>query len=261
VIRSVLLLGLFGGLLGAASPSPRTQLPTAQRSDWTAADGRAIVSVQTSDGTLRGWSYSAPGGAPTILAFGGNGYSIASVDARLRGLVAQGANVIEYDYPGYGFSDGKPDMAAIQRDALQLYDASVKANGSAPVVVFGYSLGTAFASYVASQRTVRGLILISPFSNMTDEFEFLTSAEPGTFVLASNAATIDETEFITHSQAPLLVVHGDADRLIPIAEGRKVFAASPVSRKTFVAIPGNGHDGMLENPSTLAAIKAFLASL
>jgi len=269
VVRLALLSLVVMACLGAASPPvldanvvfPRA-LPTAALSDWTAAPGRAVVSIQTSDAVLRGWSYSAPAsGAPTVLAFGGNGYSIASVDDTLRGLAAQGTNFVEYDYRGYGFSDGQPDMLAIQQDALQLYDATVKANGNAPVVVFGYSLGTAFASYVASRRAVRGLVLVAPMSSITDEYEFLSKGRSDGFTLAPNAETLDEAGFVTHSQAPLLIVHGDADELISIAEGRKVFAASPASQKTFVAVPRASHVGMIENPTTLAAFKAFLSSL
>ncbi len=51
---------------------------------------------------------------------------------------------------GYGFSSGTPDVVAIRADVLRLYDRTVRDNGGKPVVVFGYSLGTLFASYVAS---------------------------------------------------------------------------------------------------------------
>ncbi len=152
------LLSLFTfAFCCAASPAAKPTIganwalpvpaPTATLSDWIAAPGRTTVSLDADKVILRGWVYpSRSSGVPTVLVFGGNGYSIDSIDQPLRVLGAQGATVVEYDYRGFGFSTGTPDVVGIRADALRLYDKTVHDNKGEPVVVFGYSLGTLFAS-------------------------------------------------------------------------------------------------------------------
>lgn len=238
--------------------------PTAAISDWVAAQGRTTISLESDKATLRGWVYpSSKAGAPTALIFGGNGYSIDSdsVDGLLRALAAQGATVVEYDYRGFGFSSGTPDVVGIRSDALRLYDKTVEGNGGKPVIVFGYSLGTLFASYVASQRAVQGLVLVAPIANADEEFRFVPPGPPGTYVLADDTVTtLNVDAMIRQSRAPLLVVHGTADKTIAFAEGKEVFAASPASKKVFVPVKGAGHE-LLGNPKTIAAFRSFLRSL
>ncbi len=269
MIRSVLLsafvVALWRVAAGAAAqpivhanavlPVPA---PTAALSDWTAAAGRTTVSLDSDEATLRGWVYAAgrPEAATTLL-FAGNGYSIDSVDGSLRALAAAGATVVEYDYRGFVFSSGTPDIAAFRADALRLYDKAVQTDGGKPVVVFGYSLGTLFASYVASQRAVRGVVLVAPIASVDEQFRFTSNAKPGDDMVT--AFNVDA--MIAQSQAPLLVVHGTADETIAFAEGKEVFGSSPATKKTFVPVQGAGHEAMISNPATIAAFKTFLGSL
>lgn len=238
-------------------------VPSAAQSHWTAAPGRMTVDLISDQAILRGWSYaSSSPGAPLVLVFGGNGYSIDIVDANLRTLQAQGATIVEYDYRGFGFSTGKPDMAKMRDDALRLYDKSVADNGGKPVVVYGYSLGTLFASYVASMRAVRGVVLAAPIATAEEEWRFSSSLPPGSYVLADDLVTaFDVVSMIARSQAPLLVIHGTADETIAFHEGQEVFASSPSALKTFVPIEGAGHDGVFYNPKAVAAFGNYLASL
>jgi pimeloyl-ACP methyl ester carboxylesterase len=212
---------------------------------------------------LRGWSYQAnTAGAPLVLVFGGNGYSIDIVDAPLRTLAAQGATVVEYDYRGFGFSSGAPDMAKIRSDALRLYDKAVDDDGGKPVIVYGYSLGTLFASYVASMRPVRGVVLAAPIATAQETFRSQPDSGAASPVLMDDLVTaLDVVSMIAKSHAPLLVIHGTADETIAFAEGKEVFAASPASLKTFVPIKGAGHDGVFFNPKAVSSFRQFLASL
>ena len=235
--------------------------PAAPLSEWTAASGRETVWLDGDGVTLRGWRYAAPKSpAPVVLIFGGNGYSIASIDDRLRAFAAAGATIVEYDYRGFGFSTGSADVTAMRADALRLYDATVAANAGKPVVVMGYSMGSLFASYVAAQRAVRALILISPLESAAAETAYLL--QPGSYTIAPDTATdFDVAGNVAKSHAPLLVIHGSADTLVPIAQGRADFAASPSTDKRFVEVAGAEHVGMLEHLDTLIALTRFFSSL
>jgi uncharacterized protein len=249
----------------AALPNPP---PTAPIADWVAADKRATLSVDADGATLRGWSYAgADSTLPTVLFFNGNGATIAAVDPFYREIAAQGPRVVAFDYRGYGFSGGTADVAAFQRDGVALYDALVKEPGRR-VVVYGFSLGSSVAAYVAAHRPVAGLILAAPIATAREELPVFAMSQgapasiANAFVAAPDAdAAFDGVGFVAHSTAPLLVLHGTTDEAVPIAQGREVLAASAATRKRIVELPNVGHNGTASAPASLTAVREFLASL
>ncbi len=249
----------------AILPSPP---PGAPLSDWTASATRIPLSQQVSGTVLRGWTFQAQAEGRSklrILFFNGNGMTIDGSQSLYRALCVRGADVTAFDYRGYGFSGGKPDVMDFRRDALALYDR-LAAGG--PVAVYGFSMGTAMAAYVASQRPVAGLILAGTIASAQEEFPvFGRAAGYGASQLArmdpspDAIAAFAERELVRQSKAPLLMLHGEADRLVPIQQGREVFAASPVLAKTFVSIPGAGHNETIESSLALESVRRFLAGL
>lgn len=182
-----------------------------------------------------------------------------------RELCVRGADVTVFDYRGYGFSSGKADVMDFRRDALAVYD---KLAASGPVVVYGFSLGTAIATYVASQRRVEGLILAGTIASAAEEFPVFARAEGySTSSIAKmtpspEAVTaFDEVSMIAQSASPLLMLHGEADQLVPIQQGEEVFAASPSRQKQFVRLAGAGHNDTVDSPMALNAVRSLLSSL
>ena len=179
-----------------------------------------------------------------------------------RALAVRGADVTAYDYRGYGFSSGKADVMDFRRDALAIYD---KLAATGPVVVYGFSMGTAMAVYVASERKVAGLILAGTIASA--EMEFPVFARAMGYSLAKIAmltpssdavAAFDEANLITRNTAPLLMIHGEADSLVPIAQGQVVFNASPSRQKQFVRVSGAAHNDTVESARALSAVQVFL---
>ena len=149
-----------------------------------------------------------------------------------------------------------------------MYDSVSAANPGRKVVVFGFSLGTAMASYVASQRPVAGLILAGTIASATDEFpvymravgvdpSITASLQPGQDAIEA----FNEVDNVARSKAPLLMLHGEADFLVPIEQGRKVFVASPSAEKQFIALPGVSHNATAGAAESLHAVGKFLSSL
>jgi uncharacterized protein len=244
-------------------------VPRASLSDWTDAAGRARVSFKTRRATLRGWTFANPLlDGPHVLFFNGNNLIIDHNESLYRSIAACGATVTAFDYRGLGFSGGTADVLQFRRDALAIYDHLVRTERATSLVVFGFSMGSAMATYVASERPVAGVILAAPIAQADEEFPAyahargLTPAETAEVKLADDAyVTFDEVLLVARSSAPLLVMHGDADILVPPAQGRELFEASPAEKKQFVTLPGATHNEAAGSPGSLAAVQVFLKSL
>ena len=276
------VLALAVALLGIASTLPAQgtrQLvpanllipqppPFAPLSDWVDSAAHSKVSLPLTAGAeLRGWDYkpATETDPPVILFFNGNGMTVDRSDSLYRSLERLGAEVVAYDYRGIGFSSGQPDVLTFRQDSLHAYDAVVAAHPGRRVVVFGFSLGTAMASYVASQRPLAGLILAGTIASAIDEFPVYMRAAGVDPSLTANLQPGDdaieafnEVANVAKSKAPLLMLHGEADILVPITQGRKVFSASPSSEKQFVALPGISHNGTAGAAQSLRAVGDFL---
>ncbi len=256
-------------LLTSANTLIPDPVPRAPLSDWTDAVGRTKVSFKAGRVTLRGWTFANPLlVGPQVLFFNGNGVTISSNESLYRLIAACGATVTVFDYRGLGFSGGTADVLQFRRDALAIYDHVVQVAPATNVVVFGFSMGTAMATYIASERPVAGMILAAPIAQADEEFpsyahaQGLTPAETAEVKLADDAyLTFDEVLLVARSSAPLLVMHGDADTLVPLAQGRELFEASPAEEKQFVMLPGATHNEAAGSAGSLAAVQAFLKSL
>ncbi len=249
----------------AIIPQP---VPSAPLSDWTSTRTRQTVTLEREGVTLRGWRFRAPrAGAPTLLFFNGNGMTIGESEPLYRRIAEAGAEVVVFDYRGYGFSGGVADVAAFRQDALAEYDWLVQQAGG-PVAVYGFSLGTVMATSVAAQRPVKGLILAGTIASAAEEMPIYARAHglpeeqiQAMHLDAGSVEAFDEVGRIAKSQAPLLMLHGEGDRLVPIAEGREVFAASPARQKRFVALPGMAHNQTAGAVESLRAVEEFLGGL
>ena len=71
----------------------------------------------------------------------------------------------------------------------------------------------------------------------------------------------DEVGMVRRSTAPLLILHGTADQVVPVTQGREVMKASASVRKRMVEVPGAGHDAAVASPESIAALVAFLHSV
>lgn len=234
----------------------------------------------TADGLrLRGWFFPAQArggrGPLTILFFHGNAENISHcLDLGLLTRPA-GYNLALVDYRGYGGNRGQPSEAGLYRDGEAALRAVRGLRGVDPtrVVVWGRSIGAAVAVHLAAvspagtapagdQATPpAGVILESPFTSVQDLLRegghpfLLTLSRFGTFRFDSAAA-------IRRVRSPILVIHGTADEIAPIALGRRLYALAP-GRKEMAAIAGGGHNDLmaLHAAELWGAADRFLKSL
>src|SRR2546426_6993762 len=210
-----------------AFPAPRAPVPDPRQVG--AANGERIELVLRDGTKLAGW-YLAPRSPttgrppwPALLWFYGNGENIASIGGIVRDFQPPGAALLVVDYPGYGGSGGRATEAGMYEAADSAYAAVARRPDvdRARIYAYGRSLGSAVASHVAAQHEVAGLVLESPFTNALDIAREHYALFPRFIV----RLRLDNLANLRLGRRPVLVFHGTADRLAPLAMGRRVAAA------------------------------------
>ena len=219
----------------------------------------ADVEIATDDGErLHGWWI--PARAPAaghVLLCHGNAGNVGDRVLHAALLTSAGFDVLLFDYRGYGRSSGRPSEEGTYRDARAARAALVARDGvdGARVLYVGESLGGAVALALALEAPPAGLVLQSAFTSIRDmarrHYPFIPRA------LVPDA--YPSLSLIAGLRAPLLVIHGEEDRIVPAMHGDELFAAAP-EPKRLVRLPGVGHNDLL----TLAGdewVRAITASL
>ena len=207
-------------------------------------DGVAEVELATPDGArLVAWYAPPVGEAPTILYLHGNGGGLYDRSARVRHFQAAGHGVLMLAWRGYAGSTGRPSESANLADARLAHEWLLSQGIAARrIVLFGESLGTGVAVWLAAQlaqlgRPVAGVILDSPYSSLVDVAAAHFPYAPVRWILRDR---YDAIAHIARIGAPMLILHGELDRVVPYALGRRLFEAAR-EPKRHVAFAGIGH--------------------
>jgi fermentation-respiration switch protein FrsA (DUF1100 family) len=225
-----------------AFPAPRSALP---RPASLGIAGGERISIVTSDGVnLQGW-YLAPDPPPTVgttapglIWFYGNMETIEGIAPILIRFRPRGIGMLVLDYRGYGASAGVPSEDGVYRDAdgAWEYIANRPEIDSTRIAVYGRSIGSAVALYLATERPVRAVILDSPFTSGREMAEQHYSFFPTSLVRLS----LDNLSRAERLTVPTIVFHGSDDRIAPIEMGQAVARAARAD--TLIEIPGAGHN-------------------
>lgn len=204
------------------------------------------VSFAAADGTaLHGWFVPGRPELPALLFCHGNAGNISHRVDNLRLLHRLGLNVLIFDYRGYGRSSGRPTEEGTYNDARGAL-AWLERRGWGPdrTILFGRSLGAAVALQLALEVSPAGVILESPFTSVA---AMGRHHSPILWLLAGWLlnARYDNLEKIVHLKAPLMILHGDADDIVPARMGRALYEKAP-EPKRFHLLPGAGHNDSYE---------------
>jgi fermentation-respiration switch protein FrsA (DUF1100 family) len=232
------------GLLAAIVPTlqrhlmyfPDTTYFTPKQAGLT---GVSEVVLETPDGArVLAWFAAPKAGFPTLLYFHGNAGSLETRIERIRKYMARGLGVFMMTYRGFGGSSGQPSEAANVADAKQAYDTLVRKDvNPRDIIVYGESLGSGVAVQVAGAREVAGIVLDAPYTSMVDLAALHHPWIPGRWFMTDRYET---RRHIGAVSAPLLILHGEEDEIVPVAMGREVHALAPGS-KTLKTFPQAGH--------------------
>lgn len=213
------------------------------------------VTLKTSDGErIVAW-YSPPKpGKPTLLYFHGNGGGLLTRSDRISLFTEAGFGLFMPAYRGYSGSTGLPSEKAIIADATLAYNYLLKQGIPAErIVLYGESLGTGVAVQVAASHCVGALVLDSPYTSLVDVAKGTYFFVPVELLMADR---YDSKAYINRVHAPLLIMHGEKDVVVPPRLSEKLFmeANEPKER---VVIPGAGHSDIYYF-GAFATLKRFL---
>ncbi len=198
------------------------------------------------------WRAEAAAGKPTVLYLPGNAGTLSDRAWRYGRMLDQGFGVVAPAYRGSSGSSGAPTEATLTADALALAE-SIEAR---PLILYGESLGTAIAIKLAADGVGDALVLEAPFTSIP---ELVARQYPAENVGHLFTQIWDSAGRASGVTQPLLVVHGEADTLVPLDMGQTIFAAASSAQKDLVVVPDQGHHAMWTSP-VQDAVFAFLAT-
>lgn len=205
----------------------------------------AAVRIETEDGLrpLAWWAPPADRTRPVIVYFHGNGGTVASRAGQARILLDAGYGVLLAGYRYNAGAGGEPSEVGLIADGHAAVEfLRVRGFPLERMVLYGESLGTGVAVAIAAGREVGAVILEMPYTSIADVAQDHYSFVPVRWLVKDS---FDSLSRIGRIRAPLLVLHGEDDQLIPVRFARALFAAAPEPKEAHF-IPGGRHGGLYE---------------
>jgi len=193
-----------------------------------------------------------PGQTHALLYWGGNGETVAA-GAGVFAEALPDYSTYLVDYRGYGHSTGKPTKAGILSDALMLYDTISSKHQK--ISLFGRSLGTGVASFVASQREADKLILITPYDSIEKVAKERYPIFPLSLLIKDKYDSLDRVPQI---KAQTLILIAEHDTVVPKKHAYTLAQAFPKNQLQVHEIKGSHHNDIADTPEYHAIIKRFL---
>jgi uncharacterized protein len=213
------------------------------------------VVVDTADGErVLLWHLPPRGDKPVILYLHGNGGALRHRVDRFRALTADGTGLIALSYRGYSGSTGRPTEAGLLEDAAAAYAFAAARYPPERIALWGESLGSGVAVALAAEKPVGRVVLEAGFSSAADVGAGVYWYVPVRLLMKDQFRSDLRIGKVT---APVLMLHGDRDNIIPIALGERLYALINAPKR-FVRFPGGGHEN-LGLYGAIEAARQFLA--
>jgi len=231
----------------ARIPPEAAGLESVEEVEFAAADGTKLVS----------WYAPAQEGKPTILYFHGNAANAANRAPKIDMMLESGFGVFYLNNRGYGGSGGSPTEANNVADAIAAYDY-VRGLGVPPdkIVTFGESLGSGQAVRLAAARPVAAVVLEAPLTSTVEVGRSIYFWLPLSLLIADQYNVERDIARVT---APLLILHGEQDEVIPVDMGRRIYNAANQPKRIEVVRDGRHND--LFDHGAWERMRDFLLSL
>lgn len=200
------------------------------------------VFLDTADGEqLNALHFTNENPEGVILYFHGNAGSLKRWGQLVQPLVDKNYDVVIMDYRGYGKSTGDFDKEDLLKDAVDWYAYAKKHYQESEITVYGRSLGTGFASYVASHHQPRQLILETPYTSISDVASSRFPIYPTKLLVRYQ---FESVEYLKKPEFPVTIFHGTSDEVVPYKYGKKLFNMMDSSRKQLITIPNGQHNNL-----------------
>jgi fermentation-respiration switch protein FrsA (DUF1100 family) len=198
--------------------------------------------LSTEDGlSLLSWYLPGRPGRPVIAYFHGNGGHIGYRAERLLRFAREGYGVLMVEYRGYGGNPGSPSESGFYTDGRAAL-AFLDHEGVAPnrLVLYGESLGSGVAVALAAEHAITALILEAPFTSVAEVAQCHFPYVPASRMVVDR---FDSLSRIAKVKAPILILHGERDRVVPVRYGRALLNAAPEPKEGWF-VPEGGHENL-----------------
>jgi dienelactone hydrolase len=225
------------------------------------------LSLEASDHVkLNGFFIDNPNSNTTLVFYQGNGMKIQPhCLSALTTLSTLNTDILVMDRRGIGASEGKPQIKNILSDAQQQLDYLQQHFQPEKIILHGYSLGSFIAADLARNNKVDALVLQGSATNADDWVDEKTPWYMAPFMtleMPQDFRNIDNQQVVAQSYSgPLLVIAAEDDKEVPPALAEKLFAASKSANKQLIMVPNVGHQGMLDDVTTMQQYQDFITEL
>jgi uncharacterized protein len=252
---------IYGALVALMYVAQRSlmYLPERQRVAPSAAgfpEAEEVV-LDTADGErVIVWHVPPREGRPVVIYFHGNGGSLRYRVGRFRALTAGGLGLVALSYRGYGGSSGSPSEQGLIADGEAAYRFAAARYSAEQIAFWGESLGSGVAIAIAATHRVARIVLESPFTSAADVGARVYWFLPVRLLIKDPFRSDLRIAKVT---APLLVMHGEHDAVVPISLGQRLFALANEPKQFVRFADGNHND--LDRFGALATARTFLSGL
>lgn len=210
------------------------KFPTHFEEFFLEADGEA---------KLNALHFRAENSKGVVLYYHGNAGHLSDWGWVMQDFVQRGYDVIVMDYRTYGKSTGKLDEKSLYSDAQLFYDYTATLYKEKEIIVYGRSLGTTFATYVASKNNPSKLLLEAPFYSMKSVAREKFPIFPVSWVLKYSFPTY---KYISDVHCPIYIFHGTHDEIIPFENAERLSRCISNNQIHFIPIRNGGHNNLVE---------------
>lgn len=269
---SLLLILTVAGCTGCGSipiaeddvfmPKPSIT-PATFSQDGVTLEEHTIYTSDPDSVALDAWWIAPDTTESTVLFFGGQGFYLVQSTGYVDAFAALPARALMWDYRGYGKSEGEPTVAHLKQDALAVYRYVTDELGVDPeqLVVHGHSLGTFMATFLAEQRTVGGVVLENPATNVEAWEKALLPWYLRLFLGFDFDETLrqeDNRTRIADIDVPLLIVGGSDDGITPPEMAETLYDDARTSNKELVIVEGGSHNELYASEAMRTAYRSLL---
>ncbi|MBX2847583.1 MAG: alpha/beta hydrolase [Acidiferrobacterales bacterium] len=190
-----------------------------------------------------------------LIYFGGNSEPVVFNEIPFSETFAN-HTVYLVNYRGYGGSTGTPTQDGLLADSLAIYDNLITNHDS--IGVIGRSLGSGVASYLASQRSIESLLLITPYDSIEAVAKSRFPIYPVSLMLKDKYDSLSRAPSIS---AKVLIIAAEMDSIIPLQHSENLYAAFDSTQVSMVVIEGANHNNLASRPEYYQTLRSFIETM
>jgi pimeloyl-ACP methyl ester carboxylesterase len=221
------------------------------------------ITIDNNGVKLNGWVLN-PGKAKAVIYFGGNSELITHRSGYFETVFAD-YSVYLVDYRGYGTSEGSPGEAEFYSDALAIYDhinrdhiSRDQINESMPsITAYGRSLGSGVAVYLAANRPLERLILLTPYDSIAEVAQKIYPLFPVRWLIKDR---FDSASRAADISIPVLIASAELDRVIALEHTLALRQRFSRARLVYQQIKGAAHNDIIDFPQYRELVESFIGA-